>query len=188
MPLADALAHDYARRAPVQGDYNRATRSYERAGSIAWSEHLKAWEGYARRFGRDQSADRIAERGGFSFAEVVEYLGREPTTWGPHESNGAGEKAVQAKTKSEWERMTTAQREASNVAYHERSEMDYRHIHGHPTVCYSCERIRVPHGGEQGSRVLNGEHWECDACTLDTRASVQAEARAAHSFDGNPWR
>ena len=76
MPVADAN-----RRAPVQGDYNRATRRYERAGSIAWAEHVEAWEDYARRYGRDQSAERIAERGGFGYQELVEHLRREPTTW-----------------------------------------------------------------------------------------------------------
>ena len=76
MPVADAN-----RRAPVQGDYNRATRRYERAGSIAWAEHVEAWEDYARRYGRDQSAERIAERGGFGYQELVDHLKRAPTTW-----------------------------------------------------------------------------------------------------------
>ena len=76
MPVADAN-----RRAPVQGDYNRATRRYENAGSIAWAEHVEAWEDYARRYGRDQSAERIAERGGFGYAELVDHLKRVPTTW-----------------------------------------------------------------------------------------------------------
>lgn len=178
----------YTRRAPVQGDHNVATRRVERAGTIAWSEHLRAWEGYARRFGRDQSAERIAERGGFSFAEVKEYLGgHEPTTWGPLEADGVGEDAVRAKTKSAWEKMSSAERDASNAAYKERADMDYFHIYGRPTVCYECERIRVHRGGEQGSRVLNGEHWLCDGCTVDNRAAVQAEARGTHSLDGYPW-
>lgn len=76
MPEADP-----AKRAPVQGDYNRATRRYENAGSIAWAEHVEAWEDYARRYGRDQSAERIAERGGFGYAELVDHLKRVPTTW-----------------------------------------------------------------------------------------------------------
>ena len=54
-----------------------------RAGTIAWWEHQKAWEGYSKRFGTDQSAERIAERHGFSYGELVKYLGHPPTTWVP---------------------------------------------------------------------------------------------------------
>jgi len=56
------------------------------AGSIAWSEHVDAWKGYRDRFpssAQRQDAARIAERHGFSYCELVEYLGREPTTWEP---------------------------------------------------------------------------------------------------------
>lgn len=69
-------------RAPVQGDYflPRGARGRER-GTIAWSEHLEAWEAYARRYGREQSAERIAERGGFGLGELRKLLGRDPATW-----------------------------------------------------------------------------------------------------------
>lgn len=70
------------RRAPVQGDVY-GVKGGRGAGSIAWSEHLLAYTGYAREFGRSQTADRLADRGGFSYAELVRYLGREPTTWQP---------------------------------------------------------------------------------------------------------
>jgi len=50
-------------------------------GLIDWEEHEKAWEEYSKRFGNDQSAVRIAERGGFSYNELRELLGRHPTTW-----------------------------------------------------------------------------------------------------------
>jgi hypothetical protein len=53
------------------------------AGTIAWAEHLLAWSGYAREYGRSQTAERMAERGGFSYYELTLYLGREPTTWAP---------------------------------------------------------------------------------------------------------
>lgn len=69
-------------RAPVQGDYDRASRRYVGAGSIAWEEHVEAWNDYARIHG-GQSAERIADRGGFSYQELVHHLGREPTTWTP---------------------------------------------------------------------------------------------------------
>ena len=75
------------RRAPVQRDYPwvpvPSTQRRHRPGTIAWSEHVEAWIAYAARYGRGQSAERIAERGGFGYAELTEFLGREPTTWTP---------------------------------------------------------------------------------------------------------
>jgi hypothetical protein len=73
-PLAD-------RRAPVQGEYRQCW--VRGPGTVAWPEHEKAWNEYARRYGRQQSPDRIAERAGFGYAEITEYLGHEPTTWQP---------------------------------------------------------------------------------------------------------
>lgn len=81
---------DAERRTLVQGDGpywlsdgHPAKVNTRRPGTITWSEHLEAWEHYARRFGRDQSAERLAERGGFGWAELVELLGHEPRTWEP---------------------------------------------------------------------------------------------------------
>lgn len=67
------------RRAPVQADSQAGTGP----GSISWAEHLEAWSKYAARYGTAQSPDRIAERAGFSFGEIKEYLGRDPSTWRP---------------------------------------------------------------------------------------------------------
>jgi hypothetical protein len=71
-------------RAPVQG-CSRIPRGQpgHEAGTVAWSEHHEAWGGYARRYGNYQSAERIAERGGFGYAELTDLLGREPSTWRP---------------------------------------------------------------------------------------------------------
>jgi hypothetical protein len=66
------------RRAPVQG-----ARGQRGPGSITWAEHLLAYSGYAARWGTNQSAERIAERGGFSWGEVVDFLGGPPKTWEP---------------------------------------------------------------------------------------------------------
>lgn len=67
------------RRAPVQ-----ANRKHGKGpGTIAWSEHLEAYAGYSLRYGGSQTAERLAERGGFCFGELVEYLGHEPKTWEP---------------------------------------------------------------------------------------------------------
>lgn len=68
------------RRAAVQGDYRRGGRAY---GTIEWWEHEEAWLAYSKRYGTGQSAERIHERAGFGYDELVELLGREPTTWRP---------------------------------------------------------------------------------------------------------
>lgn len=52
-------------------------------GTISWEEHERAWEEYARRYGRSQSAERIHERGGFCYWELTDQLGHEPKTWEP---------------------------------------------------------------------------------------------------------
>mgnify|MGYP001578405148 CR=1 FL=1 len=67
------------RRAPVQADQKRK----KGPGTIAWTEHLLAWSGYAAKYETDQSAERIAERGGFGYEELVDFLGKEPETWQP---------------------------------------------------------------------------------------------------------
>jgi hypothetical protein len=70
--------------APVQGDRKiQPGRPGHDAGKVAWSEHLEAWRDYAKRYGNDQSAERLAERGGFGYLELVEHLGRLPETWQP---------------------------------------------------------------------------------------------------------
>ena len=51
------------------------------SGSIEWWEHEAAWAVYAARYGEDQSPQRIHERQGFSYRELTDFLGHEPTTW-----------------------------------------------------------------------------------------------------------
>lgn len=65
------------RRALVQDERNRP------AGTISWSEHETAWEAYRKKYGSSQSAERIHERGGFGYYELVMLLGHDPTTWRP---------------------------------------------------------------------------------------------------------
>lgn len=67
------------RRAPVQGERHQG-RTVP-AGTVSWEEHVAAWEVYGKRFLNGQSAERIAERGGFGYSELVELLGRDPETW-----------------------------------------------------------------------------------------------------------
>lgn len=40
---------------------------------IPWDVHLKIYEGYAKRYGYAQSAERINERGGFGYEEAIEF-------------------------------------------------------------------------------------------------------------------
>lgn len=63
--------------APVQGEM----KPRRLPGFISWEEHLEAYTVYARKYGNGQSAQRIAERGGFGYKEVTNLLGHEPKTW-----------------------------------------------------------------------------------------------------------
>ncbi len=60
-----------SRRAPVQAD-----KVNPRHGTIPWLVHLRAWLAYAAAGHGDQSAERIAERGGFSYDECQRWLGQ----------------------------------------------------------------------------------------------------------------
>lgn len=72
-------------RAPLQGD-ERGREGGKPPGTIAWSEHMEIWEAYSRRW-PGQSAERIAERGGFGHEEVRYLLGREAVTFVPSEGS-----------------------------------------------------------------------------------------------------
>lgn len=61
-------------RAPVQ----RGPRGP--AGTITWAEHVEAWAAYDRRY-HGQTAERIAERGGFGHTELAALLGHAPRTF-----------------------------------------------------------------------------------------------------------
>lgn len=65
------------RRAPVQSG-REAKRG---SGTITWAEHLEAYSGYSALYGKSQSAERLAERGGFSYGELQEFLGHDPKAW-----------------------------------------------------------------------------------------------------------
>ena len=92
------LTSDTERRVPVQDDgpwelssthphrrqwSQRRGREPIPPGTVAWTEHAEAWDEYARRGHGSQSAERIVARGGYSFLELVDLLGREPSTWRP---------------------------------------------------------------------------------------------------------
>lgn len=70
------------KRAPVQDDMSGDPRPGG-TGTISWAEHLAAYAAYARKYGRSQTAERIAERGGFGWRELAVLLEHEPKTWVP---------------------------------------------------------------------------------------------------------
>ncbi len=63
------------RRFPIQAEDVGRVHPRRPAGSVPWSVGVAAWERYAARYGRGQSAERIAERGGFGFGEMHLFLG-----------------------------------------------------------------------------------------------------------------
>ena len=69
------------RRAPVQDERSDGVRAAVPEGSITWEEHLEVYERYAALYGTRQSAERLAERGGFGFYEAQTLLGRALKTW-----------------------------------------------------------------------------------------------------------
>lgn len=80
------------KRAPVQGDEmwefrmrgdvrHEADNAAMPPGTIAWSEHLEAFRDYSSRYGSEQSAERLAERGGFGYQELLTHLKHHPETW-----------------------------------------------------------------------------------------------------------
>lgn len=66
----------------MQGD-RRGTDAERPDGSITWAEHLEGAGYYHARYGNIQSAERLAERGGFGYDEFTTLVGREPETWRP---------------------------------------------------------------------------------------------------------
>ena len=69
-----------SRRAPVQSCEPRL-KGRIGPGWIDWAEHLDVYELYAQGYGREQSAERIAERGGFGYCEIELLTGAAPKTW-----------------------------------------------------------------------------------------------------------
>lgn len=58
----------------------RRPKNAKPPGTITWAEHEEAWRAYAKR-NPAQSATRIAQRGGFGYAELERLLGHPPKTW-----------------------------------------------------------------------------------------------------------
>lgn len=58
----DLIVIEPERQAPANGNP---------FGTISWTEHEQAWQGYHRKYPNiDQDAEKIAERGGFGWSEL----------------------------------------------------------------------------------------------------------------------
>lgn len=75
---------DTERRAPVQGERVKWPGRQIPPATVSWDEHVRVWEVYAKHFGGSgQSAERVAERGGFGLLEIIFMTGAPPKTWRP---------------------------------------------------------------------------------------------------------
>ena len=61
------------RRFPVMGELERGKYRDQPYGTVPWSVAERAYAAYAERYGRDQSIDRMAQRGGFGHSEMDKY-------------------------------------------------------------------------------------------------------------------
>lgn len=77
---APSSSAEVEHRAPMQSSGGRHGRP---RGSITWAEHEEIYAAYAARNGTRQSAQLLADRGGFGWSECEQLLGREPRTWRP---------------------------------------------------------------------------------------------------------
>lgn len=81
--LARTEAGAVEKRAPVQRYHGK---------TIPWRVHGLAWEAYAKKYGSSQSAERIAERGGFGVGEMDEFLpGWREMAEGTHPQDASGD-------------------------------------------------------------------------------------------------
>ncbi len=69
--------------APMQGTnmLRPHQEGYRDPGMVEWAEHVEIWNAYAKQYGTEQSAVRMAERGGFGFDEAAKLTGTPPKTW-----------------------------------------------------------------------------------------------------------
>jgi hypothetical protein len=58
---------------PIQGESGTDSNQHwhRSAGQIPWSMAKQAYERYANLYGRDQSLETLAARGGFSWSEIA---------------------------------------------------------------------------------------------------------------------
>lgn len=59
---------------PIQGEYGTGPWGRQNKCTIPWWLAAEAYEHYAALYGRTQSLERIAERGGFGRKELIDML------------------------------------------------------------------------------------------------------------------
>lgn len=72
-PLTGRCNVGACRRFPIQGKWQPGGYHDQPYGTVPWSVAEVAYAAYAARHGRDQSLERIAERGGFGHEEMDLY-------------------------------------------------------------------------------------------------------------------
>ena len=59
---------------PIQGETDRNTGIKRKAGQVPWGIAQLAYNHYSKLYGTSQSLERLAERGGFGWSELYNFL------------------------------------------------------------------------------------------------------------------
>lgn len=83
MPIPDERCTDDTRPFPIQQggahrDPHTRAVSYPKPCTVPWWLAEVAYGAYVRRWGKEQTLERLAERGGCTREELLELLGRAP--------------------------------------------------------------------------------------------------------------
>lgn len=132
-------------RAPVQGY----------SAGIPWSLHLRAWDRYAEKYGRSQSAKRLAERGGFGVSELDVFV----PGWRDEVSEITRlQEALAAAEAGRWQPIETAPKDGTRILLGNCfSEAERWPVVGYamPEAVYHLDGRRFPEAGKTGSPT----HW-----------------------------
>ena len=64
------MTDDDTKPFPIQDEWSATTHSRLKSSTIPWWLAEVAYDYYAERFGKEQSLERLAERGGFGWSEI----------------------------------------------------------------------------------------------------------------------
>ena len=59
---------------PIQGEFDSETRTRRPPGQVPWGIAELAYKQYVKDCGHDQSLQRLADRGGFGWSELIRLL------------------------------------------------------------------------------------------------------------------
>lgn len=74
MPDQPLLSMLDERMFPIQAEMDKDNRVRRPAGCVPWGIAEAAYATYSKWYGKDQSLERLAERGGFGWSELVSLL------------------------------------------------------------------------------------------------------------------